>query len=285
MRSLFLFLIFLLAAAWISFARYYYVCTIKQLCEEQTAQQRDSTLEVTYQDSVLLSGYEEFAFGNKEINPDLTPNNTALLDSLAALLIANPDWRLTIEGYYRRTESNMSAGFHENLGQARANLIRNLLLERGVQDSISLNFNVTDDELLKQPVKFSVFDSKNTPDEYVKVLFTFYNMTFSDANFAYDDDEFRPGQALVSYADSVKNFLADRPDKIFTIIGHTDAHGSPAYNMDLGMRRAQSAKDYFIDLGISNTINIDSKGESEPMAPNDNEENRQKNRRVNFKID
>ncbi|MEM9821866.1 MAG: OmpA family protein [Bacteroidota bacterium] len=286
MRSLFLFLILLLTVVWISYARFHYVCWIKHNCDDlKPKTERAKSLQLVYQDSVLLDGYDEFFFAHKKVEAELNASNTAFLDTLAQLLKDHPSWRLTIEGLFRRTESNLSAGFHENLGQARANYIRNLLLERTVQDSISLNFNVVDNDSLPRPIKFTLFDGTMIPDEYVKVLFTFHNMTFSDANFAYDDDAFNPGKAMVNYADSVRIYLADHPDEQLTIIGHTDDQGSEAYNQGLGLRRAQSAKDYFEELGITNAIKLETKGESEPMAPNDTEINRQKNRRVNFQID
>ena len=110
-------------------------------------------------------------------------------------------------------------------------------------------------------------------------------MTFSGDNFAYDDDTFKPGKALMSYADSVNVYLQNHPDKQLTIIGHTDSQGSDAYNLDLGLRRAKSVKAYFEALGIGNVINAESKGETQPVVPNDTKANQEKNRRVNFLID
>lgn len=284
MRPLFLFLILLLTAVWISYARYHYVCLIKQNCEDlAVGSERAKTLELTYQDTALLSAYDEFAFAEKTVEPQVNPNNVAFLDQLAELLNNNPEWRLNIEGLYRRSESNLSANYHENLGLARAAYVRNLLLDRGVQDSISLAYNVTDDESLRQSLKFSL--SQVGTNEYANTSFTFHDMTFSGENFAYDDDAFNPGKALKSYADSVKIYLQNHPDKQLTIIGHTDSQGTPAYNLDLGLRRAKEAKAYFEKLGIGNVINAESKGETQPVAPNNTKANQQKNRRVNFQID
>lgn len=77
-----------------------------------------------------------------------------------------------------------------------------------------------------------------------------------------------------------------------TIIGHTDSIGSKEYNLDLGLRRAKNARQYFIDsLGVVAPIEVKSMGKSRPVAPNtlpdgsDNPEGRQKNRRVNFVLE
>ncbi len=128
-------------------------------------------------------------------------------------------------------------------------------------------------------------DRGGTPEEYAKVSYTFTNMTFSDANFEKGKADFKPGDALILYADSVKTYLELNPDKILTIIGHCDEDGTETLNMKLGADRAENAKAYFVDLGVSSTIKTISKGETEPVAPNDIELNKQKNRRVNFVIE
>ncbi|MCB9297603.1 MAG: OmpA family protein [Lewinellaceae bacterium] len=113
-------------------------------------------------------------------------------------------------------------------------------------------------------------------------------MTFSDANFEYNSDVFKPGEPFKLYADSVKTYFDLNPEGILRIVGHTDSIASADYNLDLGMRRAQSARDYFRGLGIEAKIVVESQGEERPVAPNsnpdgsDNPEGRQKNRRVNF---
>ena len=68
---------------------------------------------------------------------------------------------------------------------------------------------------------------------------------------------------------------------IVIVIGHTDSIGSDAYNMKLGMRRAQAVKAYLISNGIeANKIQTLSKGEREPVADNRSAAGRAKNRRV-----
>jgi len=65
--------------------------------------------------------------------------------------------------------------------------------------------------------------------------------------------------------------------------GHTDDKGSEAYNASLSKRRADAVRDYMISLGISE-MNISSEGvgELEPLVDNTTDDNRAKNRRVEF---
>lgn len=243
------------------------------------------------EDSVILRGYEQFYFGKGEITPELSDDNEAFLDTVAAILKANPELSLNITGYYRdSSEQNLRTGFFENLGVARADRIRQLLAQRGIDISrMTLDFNASTDEDLKQPVTFDLYTP--VPSSYEKTAFTFTNMTFSaDASFAYDSDAFNPSEQVVAYADSVVKFLTLNPNMQLTIIGHTDSIGSHAYNDDLGLRRAENARLYMQNLGVETTIEVESAGKRRPVAPNsrpdgtDNPEGREKNRRVNFVI-
>ena len=70
------------------------------------------------------------------------------------------------------------------------------------------------------------------------------------------------------------------------IQGHCSSEGTDEYNMDLSRRRAISVKNYLIKKSIDGSkLEIEPYGESQPIASNDNEEGRSKNRRVEFIIE
>ncbi len=65
------------------------------------------------------------------------------------------------------------------------------------------------------------------------------------------------------------------------ITGHTDNTGTPQINMKYGKKRAEALKKYMISLGApAANILIESRGQEDPIAPNDSDENRAKNRRA-----
>lgn len=69
------------------------------------------------------------------------------------------------------------------------------------------------------------------------------------------------------------------------IVGHADERGSTEYNLALGMRRAQSIKDYMAGYGIAATrLDIQSMGEERPLVRASNEEAWGRNRRGEFVI-
>jgi outer membrane protein OmpA-like peptidoglycan-associated protein len=80
------------------------------------------------------------------------------------------------------------------------------------------------------------------------------------------------------------NVLKENPDLKVKIVGHTDADGNDANNLDLSKRRAASvkaalAKEFSIDVSRMET---DGKGESESIDKNDNPAGKANNRRVEF---
>jgi outer membrane protein OmpA-like peptidoglycan-associated protein len=69
------------------------------------------------------------------------------------------------------------------------------------------------------------------------------------------------------------------------IVGHTDSTGSDAINNPLSINRAANTRDYLASRGVaSNRFNIDGRGSREPVASNDTDANRARNRRVEIYV-
>ena len=78
-------------------------------------------------------------------------------------------------------------------------------------------------------------------------------------------------------------WMMENPSAMVTVEGHCDERGTDEYNMALGERRAQSAKQYLIRLGIDPARFVTvSYGEEKPADPRHNEEAWAKNRRAVF---
>jgi peptidoglycan-associated lipoprotein len=75
------------------------------------------------------------------------------------------------------------------------------------------------------------------------------------------------------------------PEVRIRIEGHTDERGSIEYNLALGQRRAESARDFLVNFGIAaNRIETVSWGEDRPLVRASNEEAWAMNRRGDFRI-
>ena len=85
--------------------------------------------------------------------------------------------------------------------------------------------------------------------------------------------------------DNMVTALNAYPSVNVTISGHTDNTGDAAANQALSASRAASVVKYLTDRGISaGRLNARGYGDTKPLAPNDTEENKAKNRRTEFSI-
>jgi len=85
--------------------------------------------------------------------------------------------------------------------------------------------------------------------------------------------------------DEIAQVLNDSTKLRIRIEGHTDSQGSARYNQRLSQKRANAVMNYLISKGIvPSRLEAVGFGESRPIAPNDSEEGRAKNRRVEFVI-
>jgi peptidoglycan-associated lipoprotein len=106
-----------------------------------------------------------------------------------------------------------------------------------------------------------------------------------DAFFDYDKSDIRDDArtTLTRNADAIKAILRDFPGASIQIEGHCDERGSAEYNLGLGDRRAASAKEFLVQLGVSeNRLTTISQGKERPQCTESDESCWQKNRRAHF---
>jgi outer membrane protein OmpA-like peptidoglycan-associated protein len=86
--------------------------------------------------------------------------------------------------------------------------------------------------------------------------------------------------------DEIALRMQQNPRLRATLTGHTDSPGSEEANQAAGLRRANLVKDYLVnERNIdANRIETRSAGESQPIASNDTEEGRKRNRRVEIEL-
>ena len=105
----------------------------------------------------------------------------------------------------------------------------------------------------------------------------------NDIHFDFDSSILTPEAQLILKKKA--EWLQNNPEAMSTIEGHCDDRGTNAYNLALGDRRATSAKNFLVDLGISaSRLTTISYGEERPIDPGNNEEAWAKNRRCHFTI-
>jgi peptidoglycan-associated lipoprotein len=128
----------------------------------------------------------------------------------------------------------------------------------------------------KAPVVEEATDkTPTTPSEEVSPI------SLSDAFFDFDS------YALTSEAKGTLEQNAKELKRVsagnVTIEGHCDERGTKAYNLALGEKRANAAKDYLVALGVNaSRLNTVSYGKERPFADGHDESAWAKNRRAHF---
>jgi outer membrane protein OmpA-like peptidoglycan-associated protein len=116
-----------------------------------------------------------------------------------------------------------------------------------------------------------------TPDNRIKVEIP------SDISFDSGRSDIKPNFRPV--LDKFATTLAENTGTRINIVGHTDNTGSDAINDPLSVNRAARTRDYLVSRGVaSNRFAIDGRGSHEPVAANDTESNRARNRRVEIYV-
>jgi peptidoglycan-associated lipoprotein len=104
-----------------------------------------------------------------------------------------------------------------------------------------------------------------------------------DIHFDFDSSELSP-MAMALLKEKAA-WLDQNPKVGIVIEGHCDERGTTEYNLALGERRAMSAQQFLLNLGVSaGRITIISFGEERPLDPGSDETAWAKNRRAHFVI-
>ncbi|MEY3237536.1 MAG: hypothetical protein RI883_1637 [Bacteroidota bacterium] len=107
------------------------------------------------------------------------------------------------------------------------------------------------------------------------------NFKFKPIYFEYDKAEIHADDEV--FLLKMVRVVEGHTDLRIKVIGNTDADGSDSYNLELSKKRAEVIINFFVSKGLSrDRIEIDFKGESNPVDTNNTPEGKQKNRRVDF---
>lgn len=141
--------------------------------------------------------------------------------------------------------------------------------------AISENLNL--DSLVKAGYKEIHKDLYLVPIEIGQVV------RLNNVFFDFDKWDLRPESFME--LNRVVKLMNENPSIVIEMSAHTDSKGSDEYNFKLSDNRARSVMEYILSKGIDpSRITSKGYGETKPIAPNDTDENRQLNRRVEFTI-
>jgi len=108
------------------------------------------------------------------------------------------------------------------------------------------------------------------------IIFKLFNVYFDYAKYNIRKDAEKNLFSLIDY-------LKSNPFIKMEIAGHTDNVGTPEYNLNLSLKRAEAIKNFLVKKGIrENRLTARGYGSQYPLVDNSTESNRQKNRRSEF---
>ncbi len=224
--------------------------------------------------------------GYKTIMPVSDSINLGI-NNLKAFFDKNPNQKLLITGYAKASEKNTSA--YPNLGEARANDVKNYFVSKGFSSSMfTTNGEILDDLKTSNDTIFGPLSYKlvaaddaslpktdwNAMKEKINAnpLILYFNTGQAEINLS--AEERQKVANLVKYLDNVEGAK-------LSAVGHTDNAGNRNTNIKLGLDRANFAKTYLAGNGIPDAkIETSSKGPDEPIADNNTAEGKAKNRRT-----
>jgi outer membrane protein OmpA-like peptidoglycan-associated protein len=129
-----------------------------------------------------------------------------------------------------------------------------------------------------------------------------YSIRAANFNYAFDGEFVKEidDKALIYFPTNsarkisnaqIDNYLKEVAARIkktgetIALTGHSDNTGNPEANLKLGLSRANHVKEILVKMGApQNQITVTTKGQTDPIATNDTEAGRQKNRRTELKI-
>ena len=111
------------------------------------------------------------------------------------------------------------------------------------------------------------------------------NATIRLNNIFFETDKSDLLPASFAELDRLRDILMNDASLHIAIEGHTDNTGSPSHNKALSLSRANAVAGYLTSKGIgSERVESHGYAAEKPIAPNDSEEGKAKNRRVEFRI-
>lgn len=140
---------------------------------------------------------------------------------------------------------------------------------------------------LFENLTFNYLEKKSREPEVLDIYLTPIKSGASSVlrNIFFDVDQYTLREKSKTELTEIVKFLRENAGVRVEIEGHTDNTGSLTHNMELSENRAKSVYDFLLKAGVGQErLSYRGYGPSRPKAPNDTEDNRQQNRRIEFKI-
>jgi OmpA-OmpF porin, OOP family len=261
-------------ALWIFGSGWYYTCKIKERCFNGSSPGQTETNQIQGNPE---NNYAVVFDWNSE-KPVTGTRFVAWRDSLTAL--AKSGKIIDFSGLYNQSEKNSTK--ETNLGLARATLVRALFPD--IPDSLFSLTSRVDNGLTSENGTALMALITGIMEKEKAASPTSPALTNTTIYFPSNSAGKIADSKIDLYLDNLSAALKNSP-KTLEIIGHTDNVGSDETNYKMGLLRANSIRSILLDRGVpASKISASSKGETQPVASNDSEDGRAKNRRTEIVV-
>ncbi len=291
--------IFLLLG-WMVLTTFWYTCHIKNVCISEsfiftegkvyTAQDHSPGLKII---GTNIGVDDNIRFKRSSPDPMMSSQIKLAFNSVQSYLTYQPDKALEVTGIYSSKEDNPS--LVDNLGLARAETFKAWLSLQGIdrkqimtgfQQSDSLTFH---QDTLRQGLYFRIVDlSEKAPVDKVQLETIKERLIAHQRPFYFEPASFDPiiDDSIREYVQDLSVYLAAYPDKMITLLGHTDDTGNKENNFRVGKMQADAVRQLLSESGIpSQQIRTNSRGNANPVTTEETRQKRQQNYRVEIQID
>lgn len=279
---------------WIGGGSWYWVCKVKEHCDELPGKTTEVVEAPVTPEAPSMAGFHVGIAGEKlflRMDPLLskagssdlamTPSLESALDSLTVYFGNNDGSYLEIIGNY----FDGMEGEDSQLALERAKGLGRILIQKGM-DPARLVYSYDGTTVISladsmvNAVSVNILASEEENEASLAALFDPNNQYF---DFGVTNLPVTP--EFRTYCNKVIRYLRSHPEASLSVTGHTDNVGSPARNKEVGLGRAQTVSDVLAGFGVSTEqMNVSSEGMGRPIADNNTEEGRAKNRRVEIRL-
>ncbi len=289
-----------LLTAWMAASTYWYTCQIKNVCISEAVAftegktfAADTSAEHLMVVGTNIGAADDIKFIHSRANPLVSAKLKRAFNKVETFLSHRPEKMLEVTGAYATREKNSTLSV--DLGLARAEAFSDWMALQGIERTQVLTRSVARDSLtfshdtLQGGLTFRIVDKpegKQLSSGELKALKDRLQADRKPLYFESASTSLQIDDTLRQYVHDLKTYLDANPGQSIMLTGHTDNRGDQETNFRIGRSRADDVRRLLSQAGINfQQIRTNSKGESMPIADNDTEEGRSKNRRVEIAID
>ncbi len=229
-----------------------------------------TAVSVVAQDTIF-SATEIFSFHKSDDKPVLPQGNIQLFQSLAKRLTANPELSLTLAGSYLPMPFERNQSPFPNLGLARANAIKDILVAAGADpEQIQVvgqeveTFSTQEDRLLggvefifgkkedtehATPAVVNEEEASSAPSTKSQKTIKETGKAESALVFTYDENDFAVAKKYRSDLDDLRRLIRENPSYKLIITGYSTKSEEKTVN-NLAERRSLAVRRYLVDTGV-----------------------------------